>query len=456
MNINKTKNYIILFFVMLAIYQTAKLWFEDFSSHNFFYYLANVGAKDTQIDHNMHTISRIFVNLGNKKFVAPVTTHTDDSKPDPLAEPLYGCIALAAASGTFVGEKAVDYNALLKNKSIIVQFAPSMTLMPKNNLLSPNTIKNGSNIMFDTMIITPLSDASDTANIFFVNSDSGTASEVYVKNKLIESMGTIIADSVPALMDFYYESSAINGFALFQTNVFLDRWSGYQYKYKPLKKENPYTENGDLLLNYIERHVSVFFDNPSTNWVSKVNEIYTYSDENTVVKYYPKGILEYSNYRSDKTTTKLSLYDAYLLAIRFLEKDTSIKNDYYLANYVNKDGQDCFYFNYKIDNFPIEMTIGLKKELEMQSFIEVTVEDQRVTKYKRYVYNFFYGENDNFLKTTYLSAIDKVFASDMHTEDERIKDMFLGFNIDEHVNTAQYQINWLVKTTSREFILKTD
>lgn len=64
---NTGKFLMVVFLMCLAIYQAGELWFEDFSSHNFFWFgnfSSSFDAKDVG-----YITDRLIVNLGDGKVV---------------------------------------------------------------------------------------------------------------------------------------------------------------------------------------------------------------------------------------------------------------------------------------------------------------------------------------------------------------------------------------------------
>lgn len=446
MNFSKSKNLVIALLVFLSIYQTAKLWFEDFSGYNFFYFLNSREEDIAREDKDMHMLSRIIVNLGNKKFVA----YDGDDKPS-----IDEALTLAISSGKLAGVKALDYNELLKNKSLILEYDYILSLSPERNLLNKIKNSNTQNIKaFNTIIIIPESDLAGRLRVMFVSEEESTVCELELRNNISFAIQHIVDEAQMRGTDLYYESSALNGFDLFEYNVFMEQWQQDSYDFAGIERVNPYIENQNLRLNLIEKHIDIFFDNPGGKWKSQVNEIYTYSDDTTVVKYYPMGVLEYSKYGISYNPTPDSsapVYGEYLSAISFLDKDSAIINEYYLKDFIQRNGDTVFYFDYKINGLPIVMSDDTKEETGMDSIIEVVVSGGEVIKYKRYIYDFKESVEMAYAAVNYLSAIDKIFASGDIIDKNSVRAMYLGYNTD---NYDGCELSWFVKTGEKAFVVE--
>lgn len=410
MKVGFVKNSIITFFVLLAIYQTAKLWFEDFSSHNFFYELFSV-ENSVEIDEGaFFTLESIFVNRNDekiKKFSSDI--YTSEFKPV-----FDKAINLVAEKGCFIFSGKLDWDSVLSSKSVIYQYSThivphdiAMMFGFKKSIMDPVSVD------IDTVCIIPSASVPEYIDVIFANSETNTAYTFRLENNnyIYDLSDTISGMNESKDGELYYISTAKNGFDIFDKNIFIPNWSGAGFGYNTVEMVNPFEEEGSVLMNRLEKNIDIFFDNPAAKWTSQVNNVYTYSDENTVLKYYTTGVLEYSGYNTVTDSSQGSFYDDYKQAIAFIAKDTNIKNEYYLKKYEKDSEKTVLYFDYKIGNFPIMLSEDIKKNIEMSSVIEVTVANGRVSKYKRFVYNFSLNRSyQTFVVENFLEVIDSVLA----------------------------------------------
>ncbi len=156
-----------------------------------------------------------------------------------------------------------------------------------------------------------------------------------------------------------------------------------------IEVKNPYLSKGMVVRSSVKEKVKGFFTKDTNTIESSVkDEIITFSNAYTVVRYYMTGILEYGYYNNEFRDNKLSIVEKFTVAKEFLKKDESIKNSYYLENYEEKDDKIIFNFNYSINGLPIYLSNEQKDKYRMENFLEITVENGEVTKYKKIVYNF--------------------------------------------------------------------
>ena len=104
------------------------------------------------------------------------------------------------------------------------------------------------------------------------------------------------------------------------------------------------------------------------------------------MKYHPENILEYTNYETqDKSSNLLSDYET---AIDFIKRDECVTNSLILKKYVENANQNDFYFDYVINNMPIEIDNETAKDIKLNNFIYVSVKNGMVSKYKKIAFNF--------------------------------------------------------------------
>lgn len=446
MKLNAVKNFIIAFFVILAVYQTGKLWFEDFSSHNFFY---SFSADKNEVfdDGALYSLDSIIVNQGSDKALCLRSGIYKSDYKDVFDK----AVKLAAEEGRFGYGSVIDWNTVLTGRAVIYRYNYSLSGKDIANMFGfkESLVSNISGDI-DTVIIAVSPSRLDV--IFADNKSSFGYNYSLDKNQYI---GTVYdtAGSIPESRDIYYTSTVRNGFNIFKNNLFVPQWQGGGFGYNTINMINPFEADGGVLLNRLEKNIDIFFDNPAAKWTSNMNGVYTYSDESTVLKYYTTGVLEYSNYRAGNNNSESSFYDDYTLAVSFLKKDSNIKNEFYLKRYEKNDERTVFYFDYKINNFPVVLSDDIKVSTGLDSIIEITVDGGRVSKYKRYVCDFSVSPDyQAFAVRDFLKAIDEVFA-DRQSENSGvtfIDNMFLGYAAKEGGDNIY--LNWFIEADGINYI----
>jgi hypothetical protein len=242
-----------------------------------------------------------------------------------------------------------------------------------------------------------------------------------------------------------YTASALDNNRIIENNAFVAKISGSGYQYPAIQVINPYAD-GEILIRTIEKGIQTFFVNPAAkmSYVDTEN-IITFSDENTVVKYYQNDVLDYANYRIGNGGN--NLLRNFGTAISFIELDKSVVNEFYFAGYEkSENGEFTFYFNYVINNLPIflpdEYKLKDKGGAALQHSIEVTVKAEHVVHYRKLVYRY---EPDTVLKE---AQVDFDEAVDIELSQSQttgvLRDVLLGYKIDRNKQAILF---WIMPTS---------
>lgn len=449
MYINRIKSYIIVCLFCLAVYQTAELWFEDFSGHNFFYsLLANPENSNNQKEIE-YTLESILINRGNNKFITKVNG-IYESEYKPVFDE---AIKQTLKHGSFSGEQTADWNEILSGKCVVYNYNYTLKGSELSSMFKVPKTATSKTAAFDKIILKPNTSVPESMSVLFVDSNTEKTYTFKIENNHIILQTYNQIDSFKSDNDkLYYISSVQNGFNLFQTNQFIPRWTGSSIEYEALSMYNPFENDGSVLLTSLEKDIDIFFDNPAVKWKSTINDVYTYSDENTVVKYYTTGVLEYASYKSGINNPNPNFHNSYMTAIAFIKNDVNIANEYYLREYEINDNRITFYFDYKINDFKITLSDSYAAKLDMKSIMEVTVSNGEVSKYRRFVYNFKSNpEKPAFAEIDFLEAIDNVFSinSNQNTADI-VNNIDLSYSVEENNNT--FELYWKINTPGISYL----
>ncbi len=446
MMIKNVKNFFIMFLCFLAAYQTGQLWLEDFSSRNFFYTFFS----DLIIDNSVYSTEqrsfvtpyRLIYSLGNKTFkmiYSDLLNSSDKKSCDSLLKE-------ALQKGEYVNSYPIDWDWISKNTSVIYDYPyPIPTDIFVRFFGQKGSLLNARLKSFTQIVFVPDKLGNNAVKILFVDED--TCYE-YVVNKKNFSL----------TQNFNYElltyvSSKQSGYMIFNKNVFLPKWDNDRFTYSAVSFSNPYAYRGELLLNTVEKKIDKYFDNPIAKWTGIVNGVYTYSDENIVVKYYKSNVLEYFNYTSRKQSS--SLVSDFEAAVKFIARDSDVSNDFYCSRYEEDDKSTTFYFDYSLNNFPLVYSETLKQETDMEHPIQVTVENGMVTRYKKLAFTFF---SDDDLRVNaivdFLGVVDSIFvAGELSaaplSESATLDAVSLSYKIDIE---RQILLNWFLKIGDKSYV----
>lgn len=427
----KTKNFLITFLIFLAIYQTANLWFENFSSHSFFYlFKNNINMANIQKELNSN-IESITISMGNDKYLKQYNNITNTEYKKSFDDAIYNCVK----KGKYIYEQNIDINKILKNKSVLYNFSYKINSNDIEKIFGLQDKKFPKNISFDTIALVPnMSNPRDITSIFY-NTESNDAHLFKLdKHNLTENIYyTLDNFSNFENKNFYYISTLNSGINLFNKNEFIPKSNNNEILLNNIKVTNPLEQDGGILLSGLEKYIDIFFDNHAIKWNSTIDDTYTYKDDNTVIKYYTNGVLEYVNYK----TSFGKEISPYKIATDFLQKDTNIKNEYYLKYYVENDNEITFYFDYKINDFIINLSEEIKEKTNMNSIIEITISENKVSKYKRIVYNFSIDESTKIWNIDFLNVLDKVFfkRSNQNLTNQYVSNIEMVYNLESNKET---------------------
>lgn len=454
MNIGKIKNVVIIFLCMLVVYQTFGLWFENISGRNFFYTFfsqqnvvsSNIGDYDFTIPQN------IVVGFGNKSF-NKFFMEEDGKK---LNSKIDDCMKYTAEIGEYVKTTQVDWNELLSLKSVICSYSVDMPMDLYIKAMGAKSSQSFSSKqkVFDTLVIIPARSAGEYLKVYFINTNDNTSALFsYKKNNANDNLSMAIENIQKASSNVSYLSTNQSKFSNFSSNVFLPKATNGNISYKSAELYNPYEVYGESSLQSMEIYVDAFFENPIAKWNNiDDNNVYTYSDENIVVRYYPYDLFEYSNYSVKNDNTDNTLPAAYNTAIELIQKDRTIKEDdnIYLSEVTNVNNVWKFGFDYHFQGFVVELSDELKSKLGINHILEVTVEKGTAVSYKRYACKV---KNSNFeynnITIDFSIALSKVMEREKLTK-LNINDMYLAFLIYE--NNEYSDLSWIVDSDDKNYV----
>lgn len=433
------KNIVMAMLMILAIYQTAELWFADYSSHNFFSVVFD--SDGVGRDAINYTMERMLVNTGDSRIIC----RTSDIYGSDYKAKIDDMISGVISKGEFEERNtSLDWKDILSKRCIIYEYGfvlPGSTIEDAFGVSNANT----DNIKYCNYIIcVPQSDGTDTSVIFYNSRDD--SQYVFTKSGKINSAADCydIIDNFAAMdSDLIYISSEKNGFDIFRKNIFIPQWQDITYSYDRISGQM--TVNDDVSA---EENADVFFDNPAGKWKSvDENGNITFSNENTVIKYYESGVLECTNYKSSSSAGD-SFSANYRAACKMIESDRFVQNEYYLSRYNYQDGKYTFFFDYKINDTILRLGENLRKKTGMSSMLEITSSDGRVGKYKRYACVYSVDETSDYATIDFVSATDDLYnelGKDSETPVESLELVFVD-------NGEKAEMKWIIGIDGSEYV----
>lgn len=375
---NIIKNIFILLLLLLSLYLTWQLWFEEISNVKFF---NNITSEfKTNKNENLQkqaTISpyRIVTSLGNNRYTIKYSNIINS----PEKEICDLIIKSILNNGIYIEETSYYYYLLKNYKYYSYEYPFEFETNSFLKSFNINNSKLNSNVDSFSSILIYLSDEEDIINAIFVSKDTS------YKYKLNDS-------ELYNLLSLSFENKTqLNNKLIYtfenSTNSFTAIEYGYNYVANEILIENKYEINGQVGFESVKKLIGIFI-NPRLTQERRIQNSYTFIDNNIFVKYYTNNILEYFNYNSNNKIIATNFLDDYQTAIEFLMKDYTITNEYYLSGYsITEDGIE-FYFDYVVNNFNILLDDEVKSFTGMNNIIEISVSNGQVTRYKKIVYEF--------------------------------------------------------------------
>ena len=412
---NFGKNLFIAFLMILAIYQTTKLWFDDLSSHNFFSFILQQNTSLMRAQ--LYGLDAIVINRGEN---TTALIHKENVLDSAYRSEFDKLITTVANKGE-TEKKKVDWPHIFNNRCVVYNFSQSISAesFEKGLGISSGKLNNIKNI--DSVVIVP--NTTDNELRAYIENSGDTVCYVLKRADITQKCAELIENFSESGFDCI--SSRASGFNIFSKNTFIPIVND---GLNTVNVANPVTDGVMIDTKALESIADNFFDNPAVKWSSMVNNIYSYSDEYNVVKYSLNGVLEYSGYNSGDGSESQNAANNYTAALEFLKKDKGIKNDIVLSNVsINKE-RTQFYFDYSVNGIPALMSDELKKGLGMHSAIEVSVSHGSVVKYRRYLCIIENEHNKQDSSSDFVKAIDNVYNS-LESNEMLVDDIDLVYKI---------------------------
>ncbi|MGE4213962.1 MAG: hypothetical protein AB7E42_04190 [Anaerotignaceae bacterium] len=455
----KIKNFVIVGLVFAAVYQTGTLWLGNYTGHNFFYSILNTdngGRNGKNTSSTVIDAQKIVVGYGNKSFnlVYPGLMESNN-----IMSKTNGFISAVLENGEYVATEDTALEQYISQKCVVYDFA--FDVSATQYFIGIGTVNdealNGINAI-NHIIAVPSAGKSDLSYLYIVDAETGktnifeaaAADESEKLYAAIEELEGLNVDNIK------YISTTQSGFNIFKENTFVPQWTQSSYQYAAINKVSALSRFGDDIDTALESGTSGFFDNYYTKTLTKdTNGVYMISDDNTVVKYYPQGIIEYYNYQGTANKTEQTLSPAYSACKEFLKKDATLNTRLFLSDVqLNKSDGLVFCFDYCVNDIPVFLSEEIKEKLSIEHAAEVVVENNTVKKYKRYAYDFVLSSNQNQrVEVDFLGAMNQAIASTGHGDEvTEIGDIVLGYYVDD---SGEGSLKWFTYVEDGTYIVDT-
>ncbi len=457
MKLYKITNFVIVALVIAAVYQTGELWLEGTSSHNFFHVLTEGESfSGKQADGNVLLATRYAVGEGEGNFSV---YYPDETGTSSLLKEANGVLnEILSDKENQVEFVTADWKEILGKRCIVMQY--DFMVSSSEYLSQYKRMKNNGKIdSFDYITIIPSRRPGEESKAYFVNSK--TNESVCYTTKKSQSAADFYAKLVTDDQTMTYISTGQKtGASVIWRNLFLPQWANLPYQYSGLTEVPAFEKDGAVSRVDLENTVKGFFRNFSVDWSTKdEGGDFIFSDNQTVVKYFPDvRVLEYYSYEAyGNDVNNTSLLEGYQISCNFLANDTSLSTDVYLADIERKSTETVYYFDYVVDNLPVSLSVALQDRIGSKHAIEVTVRNQRVKKYHRYVVNYeSTGKQDMELNVQFIDALDDANKTYQKTVEEKVitdvKNISLGYYVEL---SGDIGLKWFVTLYDYLFVTET-
>lgn len=453
----KFKNITISLLCILAVYQTGRLWFDDISGHSLFYFISSAQNRAYQSygeEFDFTTPQNVVISFGNNNF----NRFYIDKENMKLNDKIDECIKYMVQAGEYTVTKYIDWNEILSYKSVICYYGIDMPTDSYIKSFGGDSSQNFSNRQkyFNAIAIVPARTTGEYLKAYLINEfDNSCAVFSYKKNKFSDNLYAAIEEIQKQTNNVSYVSTYQSEFNMFKYNLFLPQKADSGIPYKPIKFVNPFWDNTSEKITFqeMETYTELFFENPSARWSDdgKDNDgIYTFSDENIVVRYYPSGVLEYANYSINVGNANNSFESAFNAASDLIVKDRNLQHEnLYLSYAKNTENIWRFGFDYYYGDFPVVISDELKQKLNLEHIIEIEVEKGAVTNYRHYIYNMIPSLKDSYVSVDFSTVLNRIIGNNS-LNSNGIENMYLSYVIDE---TSDYlDLKWIVDVDNSRYI----
>jgi regulatory protein YycH of two-component signal transduction system YycFG len=456
---NNIKNAAVFVLVIISLAQTGRLWFGVTANRGLFYAVSAL-------------VSNAPEDYAEKSYLANpyrIVSKTPDGyrivynnlSQNAAKQNADAALMELFSSGSYAGETDLNWLDILRENFVIYEYPVNISadVFAECFLQNAKAVKTGTPRLTENVKsishIVFIPGGGEVTVLFLDGSRLKTyAYTVNPKKPVDENLSQYIEDTAGGgLSQTLYMSSAESRLTAPAYNVFIPDFPENGLSYRPLIAVNPYiSPDGVMTLKSVEKGIEALFMDAPINQVTPDAISYRYANESVVVKYnLLTDVIEYSNYSSVNKQNNNGLVPNFSNAIRFIKNDPNIINDFYLDSYVFLDDAYTFRFNLAINGFPLLLPDSVKQETGMDYIMEITVQYQKVTNYKRAAYTFKADSEpyetatltfDGFLATFYDPDADVALADILATAR-------LGYKYDKNIPLS---LNWMLGQGDKNYM----
>lgn len=460
MDKGKLKTIFLAALIITSIFQTGELWFGNLSSRNFFYNLWARNSLDT-INYSGEPIQllqprRIIINYGVEGGAYNILKNTKEEFKT-AKEQMTRILTSVFLNGEYIKEENLNWKSILSQKSMLYQYSG---VIPTEGLIT-NQNKIISNIpRFDQILLVPNKNASEKMNCYFIDEANNKAYIVSVKQDsgiLYSLIDELREDSAQIV----YISTKERNMNQFTNNVFLPTFNAPPV-YQKIEMKDPVMNEGVIDEKKLEQIVNPLFINPTLKRKQQIEDGTVYYIEGSImVKYFPTGIIEYTEQSGTGQDMKMSFIEAYQIAKNFLDKhQTALNKDDLLENPMYLSGQNKtnkgweFYFDFRLQDIPYVFSGEITNQIGMNHSVKIVVEDGKVKLYRRLTWEGQLLDEEKEINISYPQALGEVInrLNSEGVEVIEIKDMYWAY-YQKRFN-APPEVYWMINVGDKLYPIK--
>ncbi len=371
---------ILIALIILCIIQISIVWLGDMSSPNF------LDTKTVTTEETGIPPKNIWVNLALAYKISE-----NNREYDYLIHELFGELRNQKRALKFEAETEMSYADLIGKQGILYEYAVPLTL---EEIIGNKIPKYDEQIVAEQLFVDLSSNNENKVVIYLIAAKGNKIHKAILYTSLMghsKVMSSLSNEEVAKKLTSYQPSiTSFERHGNVEGNVFLPEIS----EAKPLTYQKLMITNTleamekEDKMDLLEEYVTSFFTNPLLKQIDEKSDGTIIFSENlrAIVKYNPIGTMEF-NILTPNEENRLTQFERLQKVTQFIDSCTAIpeylKKGLYLTGIRRREGQEYIYhFNYKYNGFQIQMKEEVKKQLGLDSTLELTIKDNQVIKGK--------------------------------------------------------------------------
>ena len=172
---------------------------------------------------------------------------------------------------------------------------------------------------FNQILVIPDKNINQEINCYFINEKTNKVYIVAIKQDKL-SMYNLINSVSENPTGMIYNSTKQIRMNQFENNVFLPIFNEFP-TYQLIGVKNSFINEGKINEEKLDKMVNPLFINPTLKRMQKISDgTVFYIEGNVMVKYFPNGVMEYTNQTSSTSSVKTTFIESYQIAKEFLDE----------------------------------------------------------------------------------------------------------------------------------------